>query len=405
METTRIGIIGIGGYGARHLDSVRVCEAEGRCALKAVVIREQEREAQREAERGLRSVGVTIYPSYAEMLGQEQGRLDLITVPAGIDQHAPQTMAALEAGFNVLCEKPAAGNLDEARRMRKARDEAGRMLAIGFQYLSAPSIQKIKRLTLERRLGRLVSAIGYAAWPRTSLYYGRNYWSGKIRVDGRYIYDSPIQNAVSHFFNNLLYLAGGSADESATPRTVYGENLRANSTIESPDTQFIRATTSEGAALSFFATHAVATLVNPVLDLRYESGRVVWEQDGRTRVYAGRPGSERLEEELGDDGVVSRDEMFRNVAAAAAGDGRPRSSIDNAWQHVACIEALFESSPVAPIAPRHVRVVESREPAGPALQTVIVGIEEVLESMYREGRSFAEAGAPWAVEGRIVNLP
>ena len=401
MDKVRVGIIGIGGYGARHLESVRVCEAEGRCVLAAVVIREQEIEAQREPERVLRAAGTTIYRSYAEMLEREKGRLDLVTVPAGIDQHAPQSMAALGAGFNVLCEKPAAGNLGEARRMIEARDEAGRFLAVGFQYLSAPSIQKIKRLTLERRLGPLVSAKGSAAWPRTSLYYGRNYWSGKIRVDGRYIYDSPVQNAVSHFFNNLLYLAGGSADESAAPREVYGENLRANGTIESPDTQFIRVTTGSGVTLSFFATHAVATLVNPVLELTYESGRVVWEQDGRTRVYRGGA----LSEELGDDGVVSRDEMFRNVLAAAEGEGRPRSSIDNAWQHVACVEALFESSPVAPIPARHVKVVESEEPAGRATQTVIVGIEEVLASMFREGKSFAEVGAPWAVKGRVVRLP
>ena len=160
-------------------------------------------------------------------------------------------------------------------------------------------------------------------------------------------------------------------------------------------------TTGSDVTLSFFATHAVTTLVNPVLELTYESGRVVWEQDGRTRVYRGGA----LAEELGDDGVVSRDEMFRNVLAAAKGEGKPRSSIDNAWQHVACVEALFESSPVAAIPARHVNVVESEEPAGRATQAVIVGIEEVLAQMFREGKSFAEVGAPWAVKGRVVRLP
>jgi predicted dehydrogenase len=360
-----------------------------------VVIREQEMEAQREPERELREAGVTIYRTYPEMLERERARLDLVTVPAGIDQHAPLSIAALGAGFDVLCEKPAAGSLDEALRMKKARDGARRTLAIGFQHLSAPSIQKIKRLMLERRLGGLVRARGYAAWPRTSLYYGRNYWSGKIRVNGKTIYDSPIQNAVSHYFNNLLYLAGASADESATPREVYGENLRANSSIESPDTQFIRVRTEAGARLEFFATHATATLVNPVLELTCEAGRVVWEQEGRTRVYRG--GS--LEEEFGDDGVVSRDEMFRGVLA-----GKAVSTIDNAWQHVACVEALFESSPVAQIPDRYVETRETREPAGPAVQTVIAGIDEVLGRMFREGGSFAEIGAPWALPGRVVTL-
>ncbi len=405
MSVPSFGIIGVGGYGARHLASIRACEAEGLCALRAVVIREQEREAQREQEQRLRDGGVRIYRTYPQMLEQERGRLDVVTVPAGIDQHAPQSMAALQAGFSVLCEKPAAGSLEEALQMLKARDDSGRFLAIGFQYLSAPSIQKIKRLTLEGRLGRLVEGRGWAAWPRTSLYYQRNYWSGRIRVDGRTIYDSPIQNAVSHFFNNLLYLAGGGADECAVPRTVYGENLRANAAIESPDTQFIRVETAAGATLSFAATHAAAAVANPVLELSYESGRVVWQQDGRSRVYRGGT----LVEQFDDDGVAIADQMFRGVAAAASGGPAPRATIDNAWQHVACVEALFESCAVAQIPADHVSVIEvaeerSRARGGPSLQTVIAGIDEILRTMFREGRSFAEVGAPWAVRGRPVGL-
>lgn len=410
MGVPSIGIIGIGGYGARHLASIRVCEAEGLCALRAAVIREQEMEAQREQEHLLRSAGVRIYRTYPEMLEREKGRLEVVTVPAGIDQHAPQSLAALRAGYSVLCEKPAAGSVDETRRMRKARDESGKFLAVGFQYLSAPSIQRIKQLALEKTLGPLVEGRGYAAWPRTSVYYQRNYWSGRIRVDGRTIYDSPIQNAVSHFFNDLLYIAGESADESAVPRTVYGENLRANSAIESADTQYIRVTTAAGATLSFFATHAAAAVVDPVLELAFESGRVVWQQDGSTRVYRGGT----LWQEFGDDGVVIADQMFRGVAAAAGGGRPPRATIDNSWQHVACVEALFESCPVAQIPADHVSVLEgaeeryratARSSGAEARQTVITDIGEILRAMFREGRSFAEVGAPWAVKGRIVSLP
>jgi len=410
MSAPAIGIIGIGGYGARHLDSVRVCEGRGLCVLKAVVIREQEMEAQREQEQARRRAGVTIYRSYPQMLEQEKGRLHLVTVPAGIDQHAPQSIAALRAGFSVLCEKPAAGTMDEVRQMKKARDDARRMLAIGFQYISAPSIQRIKKLTLENRLGRLVGAKGYAAWPRTNLYYQRNYWSGKIRVNGKYIYDSPIQNAVSHFFNNMLYVAGDSPDECAIPRTVYGENLRAGA-IESADTQFIRVTTTAGVPLAFSATHAVGTQVNTVLEFTCESGRILWEQDGRTSVYTHKGGRQTLSEEFGDEGVVSGDEMFRNVIDALGSRASPRSTIDNAWQHAACVEALFKSSPITQIPAEYVNVIEGAEERYRAVRgssdakarlTVIVGVEEVLESMYREAKSFSEIGAPWAVRGAPV---
>jgi len=45
--------------------------------------------------------------------------------------HAPCSIAALKAGKHVLCEKPMAMNADEARAMKQAADESGKLLMIG----------------------------------------------------------------------------------------------------------------------------------------------------------------------------------------------------------------------------------------------------------------------------------
>jgi hypothetical protein len=88
------------------------------------------------------------------------------------------------------------------------------------------------------------------------------------------------------------------------------------------------------------------------------------------------------------------------------------SSIDNSWQHVACVGLLFKSGPLIQIPAKYVNVVEAvEEPylaaggrgAARARQTCIAGIGEMLRSMYRESKSFHEIGAPWAVKSMIVH--
>jgi predicted dehydrogenase len=409
-DLINIGIIGVGGYGAVHLESVRVCEKEGLCRLKAAVIRVQEMEILKEREKELKEAGVAIYRTHREMLEAGQGSLDLVTIPAGIDQHEPLSIDALGAGYSVLCEKPVAGSMAGARRMMKARDEAGKTLAIGYQYIASPSMQRIKALAVGMHLGALRSAKAFVSWPRTDRYYGRNYWSGKLYVDGRPIFDSPVQNATSHFLNNMLYVAGRTPGESAAPAEVYGENLKA-SAIESPDTQFIRIRTETKVEIIFFVTHATGTLVNPVTEFLFEKGKVLWEQGGRTRVFKGSKDAYELEEEFDDGGVQIKDGMFRDVIDALRTGRPPRANIDNSWQHTMSVELLFKSCPVTAIAPEHVEVfevdgdlygaIDARASKKPR-QTAIKGIDAVLEAMFREGKSFYEAGAPWAVKGTIV---
>src|SRR5690606_35584330 len=136
-------------------------------------------------------------------------------------------------GFHVLCEKPAAGNHGEALEMQRAARETGKILAIGYQNMYTPTVRRIKELTLEGRrggaLGRLLTATCSARWPRGASYYGRNAWAGRLAVSGREIFDSPVQNALAHYLQDMLFIAGPDARTCATPVRLYGENYRAKS--------------------------------------------------------------------------------------------------------------------------------------------------------------------------------
>jgi predicted dehydrogenase len=79
-----------------------------------------------------------------------------VCVPGGL--HAEVSIAALEAGKHVLCEKPLANTEAEARAMAAAADRAaarGIRSMIGFNYRRVPAIALARRLVADRRLGQI----------------------------------------------------------------------------------------------------------------------------------------------------------------------------------------------------------------------------------------------------------
>jgi predicted dehydrogenase len=297
--------------------------------------------------------------------------------------------------------------------MMQARDSSGKILAIGFQYIASPSIQRIKKLTLAKSLGALISAKSYAGLPRTDQYFRRNYWSGKLCVNGKPIYDSPIQNATAHFLNNMLYIAGESKHESAVPREIYGENYRAND-IDSPDTQFIRVITTNRIMITFFASHAVGTVIDPKMELSYERGKVIWHRNGQTEVLHKKNSEYTVREEFADGDVSIRDELFRDVIDSVRENRRPLVDIDNSWQHTACVEKLFETGEIVTIDNKYLETLEVEKQFYKSMDTkasekpqltVIKGLESLMESMYVEENSFYEQGVPWAVRCQTKYLP
>lgn len=396
MEPVKIGIVGISGFAQQHLKAITFCEEAGLASLEAVTVRPGDRNVPEFSlvdERGLR-----LYADSEEMFTAEKGRLDLIALPVGIGFHAPLALAALKAGFHVMCEKPAAGTLDEALQMKKAWEESGRILAIGFQNIFTPSIQRIKQIRLDRILGELKEARTTVSWPRNSDYYGRNGWAGRLTDRGKRINDSPMQNANAHHLQNMLYVAGASRGESATPVALYGEQYRVQP-IESADTQFVRLETAEGPVLQFSATHACRENRHPKTEFIFRRGRILWEE-GRTRVFLSTKESEICVETFDNGETPIHNRVFWDVCVAIREGRQPLSTIGNAWQQVLCVEKLFESVPIVTVGDPHKEILRE----GKTENHLIPAISDLQEKMFRQGVGFAEAGAPWVKPGRTVAI-
>lgn len=123
-QKIKVGIIGVGGISEVHI--------KGYKALKNVELYAfcdiDEAKLKRKGEKH----GVTrLYTDYKEMLAQLP-ELDAVSVCTWNAAHAPCTIAALDAGKHVICEKPMAMNVQEAMAMKEAAERNGKLLMIGF---------------------------------------------------------------------------------------------------------------------------------------------------------------------------------------------------------------------------------------------------------------------------------
>ncbi len=90
---------------------------------------------------------------YAALIARDD--IELIDVSTPGFTHKEIVLAALAAGKHVLCEKPLANTLDEAREMLDAARKAGTVAMVNFNYRRVPAVQLAKRLIDDGRLGEI----------------------------------------------------------------------------------------------------------------------------------------------------------------------------------------------------------------------------------------------------------
>ena len=120
----RIGIVGCGAIANLHAASYQ--KLGDRVELVACCDVEKERADAFVERYGFKKS----YSDEKQML--EECELDAVSVCTWNSQHKPCTMLALDAGVNVLCEKPMAMNTAEALEMEECARRNGKLLMIGF---------------------------------------------------------------------------------------------------------------------------------------------------------------------------------------------------------------------------------------------------------------------------------
>ncbi len=151
-KVLRVGVVGVGGIARTHNPGWVTLQNEGKVELAAFCDTNEEIVTAQAAAFGVERT----YTDFRKMLKSE--RLDIVDICTPNAFHCPLTCAALKAGAHVICEKPMAPNVREARRMAKTAKETGLNLMIAQHMRWMEAAKTLKRVCDDGALGEVYYA-------------------------------------------------------------------------------------------------------------------------------------------------------------------------------------------------------------------------------------------------------
>lgn len=146
------------------------------------------------------------YLDYREMLRKE--KIDLIAIATESGKHAQIALECIEAGCNLIIEKPIALSLEDADEIIKKADEKGVKVCACHQNRFNKSIQKIREAVDKKRFGKLFYGTAHIRWCRDHEYYDRASWRGTWEQDG-----GALMNQCIHNIDLLRWMLGDEIEE------------------------------------------------------------------------------------------------------------------------------------------------------------------------------------------------
>ena len=135
---------------------------------------------------------VRLYSDYRVLLKEE--KLDLIAIATESGKHAEIALDCIEAGVNIIIEKPIALSLCDADRIIEASEQMGVKICACHQNRFNKSIQKIRQAVDEGRFGKLMYGTAHIRWNRGQNYYTQAPWRGTWEQDGGALMNQCIHN-------------------------------------------------------------------------------------------------------------------------------------------------------------------------------------------------------------------
>lgn len=197
----RYAIIGCGRISPNHimaarnnsLDLVAICDIDENCMEDKI-------------RKFDLPVSVKKYTDYKEMLAKENPELVAVTTESGL--HANIAIECINAGCNVIIEKPIALSISDADAIIKAAEEKGVKVCVSHQNRFNKSIQKIREAVDKGRFGRMFHGTAHIRWARDWEYYSRAKWRGTWAQDG-----GCLMNQCIHNVDLLIWMMGGEPVE------------------------------------------------------------------------------------------------------------------------------------------------------------------------------------------------
>lgn len=145
--------------------------------------------------------GAHCYTDLNDLLKQEK-EIQVISICTPNGLHAQHSIACLDAGFHVLCEKPMAINVKDCKDMIKAAERNNKHLFIVKQNRYNPPVAAVKEYIDSGKLGKILSVQLSCFWNRNEAYYHKS-WKGTRQLDGGTLFTQ-----FSHFIDLLYWMIG-----------------------------------------------------------------------------------------------------------------------------------------------------------------------------------------------------
>ncbi|MFC8683495.1 Gfo/Idh/MocA family protein [Microbacterium ureisolvens] len=200
----RIGIIGTGGIADAHIRGYLAFPEHCEIVALADVIPGK---AAQKAE----AFGFADAAAFDDPLAMiAEVALDVVSIATPPSTHAALAIAALDAGVNVLVEKPMAPSLEECDAMLAAQERSGKVLSVVAQNRFRDDLMTLKEVVESGLLGSISHARVDSAWWRGMPYYDL-WWRGTWEKEG----GGCTLNHAIHHIDLLLWLLGRPTEVTA----------------------------------------------------------------------------------------------------------------------------------------------------------------------------------------------
>ena len=289
----RCAVVGTGVVGEWHVKTIPVVPG-----AKLVAVCDIDPAKTRAALEKNKLVGIPEYTDIREMLKNEQ--IDVVHVCTPSGAHFDPCAAAMNAGKNVICEKPLEIQLDRIDQLIEISKKQNVKLAAIFQNRWHEANIAVKAAADQGRFGRIAWAGSFTPWYRPDKYYDEGGWRGTWKLDG----GGAIMNQSVHSIDLLQWMVGPVKSVSA-----YASS-RIHSQIEVEDTLSCSLQFENGAFGTILGSTAMFPGQPPRIEIGGENGTAIAEQGLRIFKFRDeKPEDEELRIRLATqptDGMASR---------------------------------------------------------------------------------------------------